>query len=394
MMINPKLLLEQTRDLDILYVEDDTVVQQAVVKILNRFFNNVDTADNGREGLEHYQSSVDKQTPYDLVLTDINMPSMDGIEMSKEILSIVPEQKIAILSAHNEVEYLHKAVELGVSGFISKPVESDHLLQQLFSICRTVQDKKRYEAYVKNIAVQNKILREQARTKKLESVQEEFLRNISHEIRTPLNAIVGFSSMLKNNANHTRFQEFIGIIEDNSKMIETLVSRIIELSQLKSGTYALVKKDYTLEPLLEQLLGSYIKKMRVHEIAFDYEIESIHNMSVECDQNVVRTVIEELLDNAIKFNHNSGKVKLRVMYDEKINALKIDVKDSGIGMDPCEHKKIFDIFYQVDRSSQRRYEGAGIGLSLVKHMTELNGGWIELQSGKGEGSYFHATLPL
>lgn len=396
MQIDPNLILKYSKNLEVLYVEDDIDLQTATQKLLKRFFHIVDTADNGWEGLKYYQERMHTSKPYDLVLTDINMPKMSGIEMSSLILDMMPDQKIAIISAHNEVEYLQHAIELGISGFITKPIEQNQLFRQLLSLCSAIQDKKLYKEYVSQIAEQNRVFREQVQSRRLGSIQQEFLRNISHEIKTPLNAISGIASIIRKyiDSSDNRVEEFLMMVEESSILLDTLITRILNLSMLTSGNYQLSKEDHTLKPFLERMISEYTQKAKSAGITLNYSIDSILDMPVECDLAVVNTVIGELLDNAIKFNQNPGQIGLRIMYDQKLQALFIDIKDNGIGIDSAEQDKIFEIFYQVDGGLTRKAEGAGIGLALVKYMVELNGGNIKLESKLGEGAFFHVTLPV
>ena len=390
-----KDLLKYSKEFEILYVEDDPELQKSMLKIFNRLFHKVDTADNGEIGLEKYNIRLNTDKPYDLVLTDINMPKMNGIEMSQEILNQMAEQKIIIISAYSEAHYLQQAIDIGVSGFLTKPIKNTQLFRQLVPVCSALYNKKRYESYVEQIEEQNTILREQVHNKRLETLQEEFLRNISHEIKTPLNALSSISSILKNviDTKDKKVTKYLDIVEESSQKIETLINKILHLSKLRSGTYKIIKEDHVLKPLLEKMIELYTDEANKHEITFNYQIDSSLDMSVECDLVVVKTIVGELLDNAIKFNQKGGRIGLRVAYEKNNKALKIEIKDNGIGIDSSEHDKVYDMFYQVDGSLTRAKEGAGLGLSLVKHMTELKGGSVDFESTKDEGTFFYVVLP-
>ena len=391
-----KTLLQYSKELEVLYVEDDIELQKRVGKIFGRFFKKVDTAQNGQEGLDVYQDAIKNDKVYDLVLTDINMPIKNGLEMSENILKNSPQQRIIIISAHNEAEYLHRAIDLGISGFLTKPIDNTQLFRQLFPVCSAVSTKKSYDKYVQQIEEQNKILKEQTQNKKLEKLQEEFLRNISHEIKTPLNAIIGFSSALKDfiDKNDEKAMKYVKIVKESSRQIEVLSNKILQLSQLRSGTYEILKESYILKPLLEKIIESYTQKAKENDIIFNCKIDESLDAELECDLRVIKTVISELLDNAIKFNKKGGRIGLLVAYDDASQSLKIDIKDNGVSIDLPHREKIFEMFYQVDGSTERSHEGAGIGLTLAKHMLELNGGSIELEITEDKKTFFHVTLPI
>ena len=151
-MIATKELLEYTKTLNILYVEDDEVLLENTKLLLDEFFACIDIALNGQFGYEMYKENY-KSTDihYDIVVTDINMPVMNGIEMCKKILKLNDTQPIIIISAHKEPEYLFEALDLGVDGFISKPIDNDKLLKLIYKVAKAVSDHTFVEEHVGQI---------------------------------------------------------------------------------------------------------------------------------------------------------------------------------------------------------------------------------------------------
>jgi len=133
--INIKELYNFTKELKVLYVEDDTYFREQTFDILEDFFKNVDVAYNGLEGLNLYNEYYkNNNSYYDIVISDLNMPKMDGVTLVKEIYKININQPIIIVSAYNEAEYLNKLVELGINDFLQKPFKYDDLLKTLLSV--------------------------------------------------------------------------------------------------------------------------------------------------------------------------------------------------------------------------------------------------------------------
>ncbi len=152
MKIDNKLILENSKSLNVLYVEDDEDVRRSTAQVFLNFFNNVDVAEDGREGLQKYQAFLDKtETHYDIVISDINMPNMDGLEMSKEIKEIDFEQVIILITAFNEISYLHSAIKLGINGFLTKPIEMEQLRNVLYTTSQIVIDRKLVIEHYKQI---------------------------------------------------------------------------------------------------------------------------------------------------------------------------------------------------------------------------------------------------
>ncbi|MCK4875204.1 MAG: response regulator, partial [Sulfurimonas sp.] len=159
-----KLLLEYTKDLKVLYVEDNNQLLNTTKELLDNYFKTIDTAEDGEDGLNKYlQYNKNYDEYYDIVITDINMPKLDGIEMSKVILSMNPDQEIIITSAHNEVEFLSSAIELGINGFITKPIKNEQLTKVIYKVSQSISNKKFVNSHVEVIENLNLRLEEQNR---------------------------------------------------------------------------------------------------------------------------------------------------------------------------------------------------------------------------------------
>lgn len=137
-----KDLLEYSKPLSVLYVEDDIGIRDNYTKLFSEFFTGIDCADNGEEGLEKY-----KNKNYDLIITDINMPRMNGIEMIKGIMKIDPEQSIIVTSAHDESQYLLELIELGIENFLIKPIDFTKMIFILYRSCKRLSEAKELKEY-------------------------------------------------------------------------------------------------------------------------------------------------------------------------------------------------------------------------------------------------------
>jgi signal transduction histidine kinase len=387
-------ILENSRSLKVLYVEDDAAVMETTLLMFERLFPNLDTAVNGQEGLDAYRAQREVSAPYDLVITDIEMPKMNGIAMSRHILEMNPEQPIVIISAYNDSDYLLDAISMGISGFLIKPVEVDQLSRQLLLTTSAIIARQRYDAYVDRIEEQNRMFRERLILKKVDSLQQDFLRNISHEIRTPLNGLSGMASLLRKRVDGSdeKSLRILDTLEESSGRIVTLMERMMTLSKLQSGCFSVQQKHQPLKSYLQSSLEATGLRAEQAGILLESRIEM--DESIKGDVNLLQTIVNELLDNAVKFNVKGGKIACRITTNDAADQLQIDIKDNGIGIDESQHGKVFELFYQVDGSTTRAAEGAGIGLCLVKELTDLAGGTLTFESAPAEGSFFHVTLPL
>jgi len=143
MRIDNKLILEYSKNLSILYVEDDENLRKSTFEIFKNYFSSVDLAADGQEGISKYKSYFkDNERNYDIVISDINMPTMNGIEMANHIMQEHYDQAIIFITAHNEVEYLQRSIDLGISGFIAKPIKIEQLKKVLYTVTQSVFDRK------------------------------------------------------------------------------------------------------------------------------------------------------------------------------------------------------------------------------------------------------------
>jgi CheY-like chemotaxis protein/nitrogen-specific signal transduction histidine kinase len=235
-------------------------------------------------------------------------------------------------------------------------------------------------------------------------LKDEFLANMSHELRTPLNAILGMSESLQEQVLGTinkRQSEAIATIERGGEHLLALINDILELSKISSGKLELELEQVAIEQLCKSSL------VFVKQQAFKKQIQVNANLPPDLgemllDQRRMRQVLINLLTNAVKFTPTGGKVTLDVYYE----ALEVDfddrkdsryicfaITDTGIGISPEDQEKLFQPFVQVDSKLNRKYEGTGLGLALVKQIVELHGGNVSLRSELNQGSCFTVSLP-
>lgn len=162
MKIDNKLILEHSKNLNILYVEDDSSLRNVTKKIFLNYFKTVDTAVDGEEGLKKFLLfKKNNGEYYDLVISDINMPRMNGIDMSTAIVKENPWQSVIFITAHDEVSFLHSAIQIGVNGFLNKPLNPDQLKRVLYKTTQAVSDRKLVDTFYKEVEELNIQLDEQ-----------------------------------------------------------------------------------------------------------------------------------------------------------------------------------------------------------------------------------------
>ncbi len=218
-----------------------------------------------------------------------------------------------------------------------------------------------------------------------------FLQNLSHEIRTPMNSIVGFSRLLKDEVtSDSEKTDYLEMIAKSSDQLLNIVNEVLDISLIETGNTSINKTRVDLNNLLEELSLSF-KPLLNNSISFTL-LKGLSDQSgiILTDEVKVRQILNNLINNAIKFTEK-GYIKFG--YSLVNNELEFFVEDSGIGIDPHFHDKVFERFRKADTDNIKLYEGVGLGLSICKGNIELLKGKIWIESEPGKGSKFFFTIP-
>jgi GAF domain-containing protein len=222
--------------------------------------------------------------------------------------------------------------------------------------------------------------------------KSEFLANMSHELRTPLNAIIGFSEVLLQGIFgplNDKQREYQDDVLTSGKHLLTLINDILDLSKIEAGRMELEPTTFTMAAALDSGFTIVRERAARHGITLRAELPK-DLPPVEADERKVKQILYNLLSNAVKFTPDGGRVEVRASAQD--GELRIDVRDTGIGIAPEDQARVFEEFRQVGRERSR--EGTGLGLTLTKRFVELHGGRLWLESEPGKGSTFSFTLPL
>ena len=218
-----------------------------------------------------------------------------------------------------------------------------------------------------------------------------FLQNISHEIRTPMNGIMGFAQLLNSeNLTSDQRREYTGIINNSAKRLLTVVSDILEISQIESGKTRIYESSFDLNDLLSEVFET-MRTQVDSKIGFYYSFTLSNPESiVTTDYEKLKKVLNNLLDNAIKFTE---KGKIEFGYTLINNNIEFFINDTGIGIEPENQKLIFDRFRKSDFNNNKMNDGVGLGLTICKEFLKALGGSIWLESTTESGSTFYFTIP-
>jgi two-component system, OmpR family, phosphate regulon sensor histidine kinase PhoR len=237
------------------------------------------------------------------------------------------------------------------------------------------------------------VLHDVTELRRLERVRQDFVANVSHEFKTPLTAIQGFaetllSGALEDPSNNRRFLE---IIRDHAARLASLTDDLLKLARIEAGKLEVEFVPVNILELVEQCAETALLKASRKQIAFETDVPS-GLPAVRGDASLLREVLQNLLDNAIQYTPEAGRIQVGVALNGR--EAVIAVTDTGIGIPLTDQERIFERFYRVDAARSREAGGTGLGLSIAKHIVEAHGGRLWVESEIGHGSKFSFSISL
>lgn len=353
----------------ILIVDDEAVIRDLCKRALKGY--NVVEAGGGEAALNLFAKGG-----IDVILTDVMMPGMDGIELLKRLKEKEPTIVVIVMTGFAEKDVILNALKADADDFISKPL---NLLQ-----LKTAVDK----------ALIKKALKEEiASLKSLDRLKSNFLSTISHKFRTPITSISLFLQNLASGAYSAEDPDFrmnVRLISDESAYLERLVADLLVFSRVMDTGEGLKKEPVYLAKAIHKILAES------REIAIKPAIEAVLDLDakvvIHADREKITFALKQIIDNAYKFSGEEGEVGISLRQDG--DRLVLTVSDTGSGIAADEIPKIFEKFYQIDPHNTGQVRGFGLGLFYAREFIRMHGGSITVQSTSGMGSKFSVLLPL
>lgn len=385
----------------ILYVEDNPESQVLVHRILEARGYEVIEADDGLSAIRRAREEVP-----DLILMDINIPGLDGFEVTTRLKSIPGLQTIPIVALTASAVMngdRQRTLVAGCDGYLQKPVDVDRLPEQVgefLSGKREVVCEQEEQAYLREYSqklvahLEEKVAELQQVNEQLQAVDHlktEFVSTVSHELRTPLTAIKGYVQLLveERAGPLTPAQvESLQVIAENT---ENVIRRVNDILFLQESRVILPSRiPVALGEVAALAVGTMAQRAAAASV--ELVVEAPQSLPrIMGDTESLKLLFLHLLDNAIKFSPNGGRVTIRLSDDGR--EVHGEVTDPGIGIAPEYHDRVFERFFQVDSSTTRTFGGSGLGLAISRHIIEAHGGQIGVRSALGRGSTFYFSLP-
>ena len=236
------------------------------------------------------------------------------------------------------------------------------------------------------------VLHDISQIRRLEKIRTEFVDNVSHELKTPVTAIKGFTETLLDGAMYQQdtCREFIEIIDNEAARLSRLVHDLLDLSKIESKHMQIKTKPVDINELVRDTAAKLHGQIESSGLELKLSLPD-KPVITEVNSDMIDQVLINLIDNAIKYTHTGGKLEVEVSEDNRNTVVR--VRDNGIGIPAADLDRIFERFYRVDKTRSRAMGGTGLGLSIVKHIVDLHGGTVGVQSTPGLGSEFYFTLP-
>ncbi|NET45098.1 response regulator [Okeania sp. SIO2B3] len=391
---------ELAKQTGIILIVDDIIANLDILsETLSAVGYDVAIANSGKRALKQ----LERKLP-DLILLDITMPDMDGFEICKKLKSNHRTCNIPVIfiTALSDTESKIKGFELGAVDYITKPFQEQEVLARVKT---HLQLRRLTQNLEQEVALKVFSLEQAKQTAETANMaKNQFLANMSHELRSPLNVILGITEGLQEkifgSVNEQQMKALQKIESSGNDLLE-LINDILDVARIESGKLEFNFTLTTVSSLCQASLA-FIKQL-AEKKCIQLEMKLPPNLpELFVDERRIRQVLINLLNNAVKFTPDGGRISLEVQvnrqqFNPEANKfqkfLRIAVIDTGIGIAPENFKKLFQPFVQIDSSLNRHYQGTGLGLGLVKRIVEHHGGQVGVTSEIGVGSCFTIDLP-
>lgn len=356
----------------ILVIDDEESMRDSCVQILSKGGYRAETAKDGSEGLE----KIKKLKP-DLNLIDLKMPGISGMEVLEKAQEIDPNIINVVITGYATVESAVQAMKKGAYDFLPKPFTPE----QLRIIIRRGLEKRK-------LTQETETLRQEKK-----KMEENFVTMVSHQLRSPLVAIVQYFEVILGGMVGDLQEEQKKMIQKAKQRAESLLKLIndwLSIARMEKQDIVQKRKPLSLQKLISNLTDFYQPVAQEKNVSLEVSSPSGSDQ-VLGDKETLEQVFSNLINNAIKYNKNNGQVQ--VSFEETDGSVATHVKDTGEGISQENIPLLFEQFYRVNRSEDKKSKGSGLGLAIAKKIVDLHEGSIDVQSEVGKGSDFIVSLP-
>lgn len=370
---------------NILVVDDEFGLREGCRRALERYGYRVEVAATGKEGLAKIEA-----IPFGVVLLDVMMPDISGIELLNHIRTHDPEVVCIIITGYATVELATNAMKLGAYDFIAKPFSDDLLL---LAVQKGLEKRKLQQEASRMHQAEEEALRlsrEKEMLEELDRVKSGFMRKVAHELRAPVAAIASLlTTILQGYARPERVREIEERATNRANELLVLIQDLLDLSRLQDLHYLTTRERVSPEAALRDVLGLHSPEAEEKGLRMVVQAEPCGE--VLADPAHIRQLWTNLISNAIKYTPKGGTVTVRLFNQD--GSVVGEVKDTGIGIAEEDVPRLFEEFFRSDQAKAFAQYGTGLGLSIVKQIVDQYGGQVTVKSELGKGSQFGFRLP-
>jgi cell cycle sensor histidine kinase DivJ len=262
---------------------------------------------------------------------------------------------------------------------------SDANAREVVAVLRDISERKEQERAIELA---------RAESERANAAKSRFLATMSHELRTPLNAIIGFSDMLGNDLlelNAARKHEYAKLINDSGRHLLSVVNGILDMSKMDTGNLEITPEPFAPAQLIVNCCD--LLALKANEAGVEIKTRVAPDLpEVVADRRAFNQILINLISNAIKFTPRGGQVTVSAQKED--SKFAVTVEDNGVGIGKDDLPRLGEAFFQARASYDRRHDGSGLGLSIVKGLVQLHGGELDIQSRLGEGTRVTVRLPI
>jgi two-component system sensor histidine kinase/response regulator len=353
---------------------------------------------------------AEKRIP-DLIITDWEMPKMDGIEAIKHLKNNPLTRDIPVIMSTGIMtssENLKLALDSGAVDYIRKPIDEIELQSRVNSMLKlsdsylTIKEqnvvlakqKEEIQNYLTQIIGKNNVIESQnAELQEMNATKDKFFSIIAHDLKNPFTSILGFSELLVGNIEHygiEKAEEYISMINTTTKTTLTLLMNLLDWARSQTGKIKFKPEMLNLNSVFEEAISTADASAKKKEIAIINELKD--PIELFADKNMIKTVLRNFISNAIKFTPKKGTITLSAV--SKDDNIHISIADNGVGIPPNVIDNLFKITESYTTQGTERETGTGLGLILCKEFIDKHGGEVFVESKEGKGSTFSFSIPI
>jgi signal transduction histidine kinase len=323
---------------------------------------------------------------FDVCLLDYRLGQHNGVEILREARERGYDNPMILLTGQSDPQLDFEAMRAGASDYLVKSQINASNLER--SIRYSIQQKQMEYQRIKSIREQEARTQAEAANR----AKDEFLAMVSHELRTPLNAMLGWVGILRSNkGDEGVYERAIDAIDRSAKAQNRLVNDLLDISRIASGNLSIEKQPVNLTSVIEPVIEAAFPAADKKSITLETDLERSVRW-VSGDPNRLQQVVNNLVQNAIKFTPEGGRISVTLSYEG--DEAKVNVTDTGKGIPGDFLPHVFDR-YRQGRGAGHGKTGLGLGLAIARHIVDLHGGTISADSdGEGRGATFSIVLPL